>query len=366
VLGLYNEATAEQDGKPLRHTTKEVMVVPFLLSLKVGLPPDESMSLKNDVPEELVLGARAVTLKKSAQGFRLVARGFETADEAIAFSRPLAAAIRLWAAEHYAMATVFDSVAKPSLFTPPLPVPEELPQGSTLAETIMSVAKSKGWDHIDGFFNGPDSVVYEESLNVLVADMSASVTKGHGVPAFALCVQEALGHSAAETLLKDEKMSLVVDLAIAAHKERSPRAKLFGLVSALEAMVDDELRPDYVQKAVDVASTAVKSIEPQDPQEAHELVQLANELGGLRFRSTASRVKRLLEEGLPGETKHGPRDVVVKEILKAQGETRSKMIHGHTDPATLDLSRANTVLSWAIIRLIRHRAALQGDPPVSV
>jgi hypothetical protein len=338
--------------------------MPFMLSMKVGLPADQYMQAPEDEPAAVSLLDWSAEVKKTADGFRVVVRGFATKEEAADATRRLGAAIRIWASERLVKATVVTTVTPVNLFEPPLAVSELASrEDNPFAQMMSAAARARGWSRIDGSFNESETVVYDDSLNLLISGGSASIQVGLNPQTFALCVTEALDSGVTSAALDDEKLSLVIDLAIAAHKEIGHRAKLFGLVSALEAMLEDEKKPEHVQIAIDAAADFLRQLEVSD-KVSSDIKKLASDLGRLRWRSTASRVKMLLEKGLPETGPYGSRASVVREILKAQGSTRSKLIHGHVDPELQDLGQANQVITWSLARLIRHRLGLHGEPPL--
>lgn len=329
--------------------------MPYAVSLKVQLSQHEGIYIGEDESLELMLGEKLASIEIQEHGFRLKAKDFDSEDDAKVFALELSYAVRLWAAELGAAASVASDIKQPYIF--------EDPKDDASRYLLTDFEGFR--DELDGHFNEADSVVYDQHLRLLSCGGSGNFGSSSPASKLKSCLGKAMSTDIKSAFEENSYLSSALDLIIAAHSEISPRARLFGYLSALECLASPLLgeRPSYVQSVIDASIELAKNAISNAPGHEQDYESLIRNFEQTRRISIASSIRRLLKNHLPLETPFGPRKKVIQEIWDAHGEIRGKLIHGsgHPDTIGVNLHEINALLKWTVTLILFQLTGLNCD-----
>lgn len=293
---------------PERYTLQ----VPFQLGPTHNLTPADVKSV--------TFGDYTLELNEN-QGIHLLRiTGFHATEEAEAFlPRLRGSLLRL---------TVSEKVSVRSTGVMQAAKIRELPVDIRDNPNFGNIIEEVGWTHLDGFVDHSPAVVIPEHLRIMeLGAGSMTITHGMPEPAFLSHIVEGLLLPYPERVAENNKLSLAIDLYAASLWELSQRAKVVGLATSLESLIDQENESNIVLEHVDQIIKSFKMI--RSGSRAHndqcrELDSLESRLANLKKKSISETFRQLAmtHAEVIGETPQQAR----KSATVAYG-VRSKLLH---------------------------------------
>jgi hypothetical protein len=188
---------------------------------------------------------------------------------------------------------------------------------SGFGEIVKDQARKQGVRLLDDVHG---LVVYPEDLEVRFSYSRARLTAVRNKGRFV----EVFTRAFAQTKPLDSKTALSVELFVSSFFEASPRAQLLAMLSAVEALAEQELQGGKILAVVNESIVRAKML-PEGPSKQ----TLLSRLGELRRESISASCRRLISSLL------SPQDA--ERFTEIYG-ARSKLLHEGSLPKGADLA----------------------------
>ena len=279
------------------------------------------------------------------QGIHLLrVTGFRTHAEAEAFlPRLRGALLRLTVVKRLSLRASL-ALQVPKMHNPPIDVRDNPNFGGLM--------EHKGWTHLDGWVDPAPAVVIPEHLRLVELGVgSMKATLSMPVSSFVQILREGLELPSAANIAADDRLALAVDLYAASLSDVTSSARVIGLSTTLEAL----LQPEAVQPAVNAhIDSFLQDLESrrdrqnESEEQRAEFDRLRSRLADLKNESVSRRLRHLVvshAEAL-GETQ----EEAARNIGAAYG-ARSELLHeGHADVDAI--RRAESWLQTAVPKIL--------------
>jgi len=279
---------------------------------------------------------------ESSNLYSLTVGMFSSEEEAALWLSKFSVAL-LWLTIKFRLGLIFESTPTDiNLLDEPLVIAPDSP--------FAGIAKSVEWCEIDGFYPADNTVVRPEHKKLLREEMGRpTVALGIGFSNIVDALEEGLSYTRHNDLLANRKLRLAFEIYASSHFERSSVARFLTLMTALEALTENSLRP---QPLVDCIDSFLEQLHSQ----REYLVALCGQrqfdsfVGGLKSlqgRSIAEKIKSLLETRLGDkpEIEHVAR-------FKSIYGLRSRLLHeGLSDQA--EIGNAISTLDILVSAVLR-------------
>jgi hypothetical protein len=299
---------ASEGLPPERYTLQ----VPFQLAPTHALTPADA--------KELAFGDHTLQIVEN-QGIQLLRiTGFKTPDEAEASFQQLRGALCYVVVREKLSVRSTTDMQKVQRQEPPVDV-----RGN---RNFGDLCERHGWTHLDGYVDPSPAVVIPEHLRIMEFGAgSVSVTIGMPVPSFLKRLAEGLGLPHPERIAADERLSLAIDLYAASLWQTSRRARVVGLATSLEALIEpervSEAASDQIDQLLDVFDSA-RDRSAEDEEQRSELDRVRSRLAGVKEKSISERLRELAaaHANVIGVTTEEAR----RKMVSAYG-VRSRLVH---------------------------------------
>lgn len=185
---------------------------------------------------------------------------------------------------------------------------------------IIDAAKAEGYTLLNDVHG---VIAYEEDIPIIFGSLNATILIGNPSNRFTEVLTKAYIENPELTL----KQTLALELYGMSHFESSLRARFLTLVSAIESLVQRNLRPKEVQDFLVEIRNLTQTSKLSDP-EKQSLLKALNELS---FNSTTRLCKQLLKR----YQKSLRRDAI--DFLRECYDIRSRILHDGQQPQGVDL-----------------------------
>ncbi len=222
--------------------------------------------------------------------------------------------------------------------------------------------ESKGWTHVDGYVDPSPTVIIPEHLRIMEFGVgSLSVKLSMPVPSFLEQLAEGLTLPRPDQIAADERLSLSIDLYAASLWETSQKARVVGLATALEALIEPEPVNQAALEKLDELLEVFDSSRDrpaEDEERRRALDRMRSRLAELKEESISEKLRKLAatHSSALGETVEDARRNMVLAY-----RVRSTLLHeGHVTDS--DIASAAAWLNKSVPAILESLATTASTP----